>query len=54
MLIDTVNSIVQPFWKSFVTFLPVLFGGLLILIIGLVVANLLKSILITLFIFLKL
>src|SRR3989344_347382 len=54
MLIDTVNSIVQPFWKSFVTFLPVLFGGLLILIIGLVVANLLKSILITLFSFLKL
>jgi len=54
MLIDTVNSIVQPFWKSFVSFLPVLFGGLLILIIGLVVANLLKSILITLFSFLKL
>ncbi|MDP3974545.1 MAG: hypothetical protein Q8P65_00990 [bacterium] len=54
MLIDTVNSIIQPFWKSFVTFLPVLFGGLLILIIGLVVANLLKSILITLFSFLKL
>ena len=54
MLIDTVNSIVQPFWKSFVSFLPVLFGGLLILIIGLVVANLLKGILITLFSFLKL
>lgn len=54
MLIDTVNSIIQPFWKSFVSFLPVLFGGLLILIIGLVVANLLKSILITLFSFLKL
>ena len=54
MLIDTVNSIVQPFWKSFVSFLPVLFGGLLILVIGLIVANLLKSILITLFSFLKL
>ena len=54
MLIDTVNSIVKPFWKSFVSFLPMLFGGLLILIIGLVVANLLKSILITLFSFLKL
>lgn len=54
MLIDTVNSIVQPFWKSFVTFLPILFGGLLILLIGLIVANVLKSILITLFSFLKL
>lgn len=54
MLIDTVNNIIQPFWKSFVTFLPDLFGGLLILIIGLVVANLLKGILLTLFSFLKL
>lgn len=54
MLIDTVNNIIQPFWKSFVTFLPDLFGGLLILIIGLVVANLLKGILLTLFGFLKL
>ena len=54
MLIDTVNNIIQPFWQSFVTFLPDLFGGLLILIIGLVVANLLKGILLTLFAFLKL
>ncbi len=54
MLIDTVNNIIQPFWQSFVSFLPDLFGGLLILIIGLVVANLLKGILLTLFAFLKL
>ena len=54
MLIDTVNSIVQPFWKSFSAFLPDLFGGLLILIIGLVVANVLRGILLTLFSFLKL
>ena len=54
LLIDTVNSIIQPFWKSFAAFLPDLFGGLLILIIGLVVANLLRGILLTLFGFLKL
>ncbi|OGK31203.1 hypothetical protein A3F29_01765 [Candidatus Roizmanbacteria bacterium RIFCSPHIGHO2_12_FULL_33_9] len=53
MLIDTVNSILQPFWKSFVGFLPDLFGGLLILIIGLIVANLLKGILLSVFGFLK-
>jgi len=53
MLIDTVNSIIQPFWKSFVGFLPDLFGGLLILIIGLIVANLLKGILLSIFGFLK-
>ncbi|MEX1052355.1 MAG: hypothetical protein WEC80_00730 [Patescibacteria group bacterium] len=54
MLIDTVNSIVQPFWSSFVAFLPDLFGGLLILIIGLIVANVLKGVLMSVFGFLKL
>ncbi len=54
MLIDSVNSIVTPFWKSFVNFLPDLLGGLLILIIGIILANILKRVLVSIFNFFKL
>jgi len=53
MLIDSVNNIIQPFWKSFLGFLPELFGGLLILIIGLLIANILRGVLLSVFGFLK-
>jgi len=54
MLIDTVNSIITPFWGSFIDFLPDLLGGLLILIIGIILANILKRILVSIFNFFKL
>lgn len=52
-MIAAVNSILQQFWVSFVNFLPDLFGGLIILIIGLIIANLLKRLLLTLFEFFR-
>ena len=44
-----VNSILARFWLSFIDFLPNFFGGLIILVIGLVIAAILKSILISVF-----
>lgn len=52
-MIEAVNSILRQFWVSFVTYLPDFFGGLIILIIGLIVANLLKKLLLTLFDFFR-
>jgi hypothetical protein len=54
MLIDSVNSIITPFWKSFINFFPDLLGGLLILIIGIILANILKRILVSVLNFFKL
>ncbi len=53
-MLAAVNSILQQFWVSFVNFLPDLFGGLIILVIGLIIANLLKRLLLTLFEFFRL
>ncbi len=44
-----VNSILGRFWLRFEDFLPNFFGGLLILVIGLILASLLKSLLTSVF-----
>lgn len=44
-----VNSILARFWLSFIDFLPNFFGGLIILLIGLVIAAILKSVLTSVF-----
>lgn len=53
-MIYLVNTVLTNFWKKFTVYVPDFFGGLLILIIGLILASLLKRFLITLFRFLKL
>lgn len=53
-MIDLVNNILYKFWSKFVNYLPDFFGGLLILVIGLIFAGLLKKFIITVFRFLKL
>jgi hypothetical protein len=52
-MLDLVNGVFSHFWLKFVNYLPDFFGGLLILIIGLVFASLLKKFLQTLFRFLR-
>lgn len=44
-----VNSILGRFWVRFIDFLPNFFGGLLILVIGLIIASILKSLLTSVF-----
>lgn len=53
-MIALVNGIVTEFWVRFVSFLPNLLGGLLILIIGLIIADILKRVLLSIFSFFKL
>lgn len=53
-MLDVVNPIFTEFWTKFVNFLPDFFGGLVILIIGLIVASLLKRLVFTLFSFFQL
>ncbi len=53
-MISLVNSIIREFWAGFASFLPSLFGGLLILVIGLILADILKRILLSLFSFFRL
>lgn len=53
-MITVVNGIVSSFLVKVANFLPNFFGGLLILLIGLVLAGLLKRILLSLFSFFKL
>ncbi len=48
-MFEAVNSILGRFWIRFVDFLPNFFGGLLILVIGLVLAGVLKSLLVSVF-----
>ncbi len=48
-MFEAVNSILGRFWIRFIDFLPNFFGGLLILVIGLVIAGILKSVLISVF-----
>lgn len=54
MLFDAVNPVISTFLRSFIAYLPNLFGGLLVFAIGLVLAEILKKILISLFNFFKL
>ncbi len=53
-MISLVNSIIREFWAGFASFLPSLFGGLLILVIGLILADILKRILLSIFSFFRL
>lgn len=53
-MISLVNGIVIQFWSRFANFLPNLLGGLLILIVGLIIADILKRVLLSIFSFFKL
>jgi hypothetical protein len=53
-MFEAINPIFAQFWESFLNFLPSFFAGLLILIIGLLVAAVLKRVLLTLFSFFEL
>ena len=52
-MLDLINSVVGKFWVRFIDYLPDFFAGLLILIIGFILANILKRVLLTLFRFLR-
>lgn len=52
-MLQAVNTILLRFWQSFVAFLPDLLGGIIILVIGLIIAGILKRILLSLFSFLR-
>ncbi|PIY69513.1 hypothetical protein COY90_00240 [Candidatus Roizmanbacteria bacterium CG_4_10_14_0_8_um_filter_39_9] len=52
-MFDSTNDIIGRFWYRFINYLPEFFGGLLILIIGVVIAALLKKIITTLLRFIK-
>ncbi|MGB9883190.1 MAG: mechanosensitive ion channel family protein [Microgenomates group bacterium] len=52
-MIDVVNMILVNFFRSVGSFLPNLFAGILILIIGVLIASILKHLIVTLFHFLK-
>lgn len=53
-MIQPVNEILLKFWVRFIEFLPDFFGGLLVLIVGVIVAGIIKKLLATLLIFFKL
>jgi len=52
-MINLVNNVLINFWHKFSNYLPDFFGGVLILIIGLVAASILKRFLLTILRFLK-
>lgn len=52
-MIDLLDSVLTRFWIKFTNFLPDLFGGLFILVIGFLIAGILKKLIITLFTFLR-
>lgn len=49
MIADTINPIISTFLNSIIGYLPHFFAGLLIFIIGLIIAEILKKILLSLF-----
>lgn len=53
-MFEIINPIFSQFWTSLVIFLPSFFGGLLILLFGLLIASLVKRVLLSLFSFLQL
>jgi len=53
-MFEIINTVIYNFWTKVVDFLPDLFSGLLILAIGIIIASLLKRILMTIFMFIKL
>lgn len=52
-MFEIANSALTRFWSKFTDFIPDFFGGLLILIVGLILAGLLKRILLTIIRFFK-
>ncbi len=48
-----INDVLTNFWVKFVNFLPSFFGGLLILVVGFIIADLLKRVVLTVFAFFK-
>ncbi len=52
-MVEAVNTILLQFWGRFVNYLPDLFGGIIILVVGLILAGLLKRLLLSLFSFLR-
>lgn len=54
MVAETINPIISSFLRSLASYLPHFFGGILVFIIGLIIAEILKKILLSLFNFLKL
>lgn len=52
-MIELINSVLTRFWFRFVNFLPDFFGGLLILIVGFIVAAILRKLIITFLTFLR-
>lgn len=54
MIFEVTNQIISTFLKSFLAYLPNLFGGILIFAIGMVLSEILRRLLISLFNFLKL
>lgn len=52
-MIELLNSVLTRFWVRFVNFLPDFFGGLLLLIVGFIIAGILRKLIITLFTFLR-
>lgn len=54
MLVETINSVISTFFKKLVDYLPNLLGGILVLGFGLILAEITRKILISLFKFLKL
>lgn len=54
MILETVNPVISTFISSFVSYLPNLLGGIVVFAIGLILAQILKRLLLSLFKFLKL
>ena len=52
-MFETTNDVLMRFWFKFTNYLPDFFGGLLILVIGLLIASLLKKILLTVLAFFR-
>lgn len=46
-MFDSTNDVISRFWFRFINYLPDFFGGLLILIVGILIASLLKKIVVT-------
>lgn len=53
-MLEVINSVMIRFWVQFVNFLPDFVGGLIILIVGLIIAGIVKRILLTVFTFMRL
>ncbi len=52
-MIDLINSVFGKFWLKFIDYLPDFFGGLIILILGFIIANIVRRLLKTLFAFFR-